>query len=72
MSHLAISETEVGIKAIQESVVGNDRNPRHRGGTVIVRKGRGAEAEKDAPVEKGVIERWTLFVSVCDATSSPL
>jgi hypothetical protein len=49
MSHLAINEAEVGT----QSAVGNDRNSRHRGGTVIMRKGRGAGAERDlAPVEK--------------------
>jgi hypothetical protein len=53
MSHLAVNEAEVGTKAIHESVVGNDHNPRHRGGTLIMRKGRGAGAERDAPVEEG-------------------
>jgi hypothetical protein len=52
-----VNEAEVRIKAIHESFVGDDRNPRRRGlgetGNLIVKGGRGAGAERDALVDKG-------------------
>jgi len=55
MSHLVgnvVNEAKVETKT--ESVVGEGQDPRYRGrGETIVRKDRGAGAERDDPVGKG-------------------
>jgi len=56
MSHLienVVNEAEVETKVIQESVAGDGQNPRYRGRGEIVRRDRGAGAERDVPVAKG-------------------
>ena len=65
MSHLignAVNEVGVGTKADHASVVGNGLNLHYRGrrGEIGKRKGQGAGAERDAPVEKEDIN-WSQF-----------